>query len=468
MKVAGFEISRAREHAAAPPPAGGELGSDGDSWIGRWLGGGPDPNLVLSGTQKFDVFDEMALADVHCKAVLQMTELPIIGAIWDFDPASEQPIDHLVAEACRWQFGLAGYEGELDQSWKASLKQLFLKNRYGCMFEELVWGDLTTFAPKDDAGAARLVRPLARLAPRLPRTMTDVEYQNGQILEVKQNLPGTQPIPGQKIAHYQLDARPGRWDGTSILRPAWGPWELKKQLMISAGIAWDRWASGIPVVRYPNNGGQGEEAKAEDIGRSVRNHERAYLAFAGPKPTDLSPNGWDFSIEGGPSNLPDPVPLIKEYSLEILWAGLLQWMGIATSSHTGARATAQVQDEPYYMAIEAHAEEAALERQHQVVRRFVDVNFGTEVAAPKLTVSKIQSEDVMQMAQTLANLKLAGFDFSDVPTQNDVRERLHLPDLPEGFQPPATEGDGLPLPPVAPKLKPSKTAPGQTTLPLGE
>jgi phage gp29-like protein len=141
--------------------------------------------------------------------------------------------------------------------------------------------------------------------------------------------------------------------------------------------------------------------------------------------------------------------------LQILWAGLMQWMGIATSSHTGARATAQVQDEPYYMLVEAHAADLALEIQRQEVRRFVDVNFGEEIATPTLTVSKIQSEDVAQLAQTLSELHLAGFDFSDAETQNDVRERMHLPDLPDSYTPTATEGSGLPTPPpVPPEQKP--------------
>jgi phage gp29-like protein len=128
----------------------------------------------------------------------------------------------------------------------------------------------------------------------------------------------------------------------------------------------------------------------------------------------------------------------------------MQWMGIATSRHTGARATAQVQDEPYYMLVEAHAADLALEMQRQVVSRFVDVNFGEEIETPTLTVSKIQSEDVAQLAQTLSELKLAGFDFSDPETQNDVRERMHLPDLPEGYQPQPVEGSGLPAPPPPP------------------
>jgi hypothetical protein len=75
VKVGGFEVIRKRAFAAAPSPPKGELGSDGDSWLSRYMGGGPDPNLVLSGTQKFDVYDEMALSDVHCKAVLQMVRI---------------------------------------------------------------------------------------------------------------------------------------------------------------------------------------------------------------------------------------------------------------------------------------------------------------------------------------------------------------------------------------------------------
>lgn len=445
MKLGPLEIRRNAATPATPPQ--GELGSDGDTWVNRYMGGGPDPNVVLSGTQKYDVFDEMVLSDAVCRALAWMLELPIVGAVWDFDPVSDDPQDQLVAEACRWQFGLGDYEGELDQTWQRQLRQKLLKNRYGCMFEEIVWGDPVEFIPID-GGAVRLVRPITRLAPRLPRSIAEVEFDSGVVSKITQSLPNTSPIPGDKACYYVQEPRPGRWDGTSILRPAWGPWELKKQLMISAGIAWDRWASGFPVVRYPASGGAGELEKAEAMGRSIRNHERAYLAFAGPKPSDAQPDGWDLSIEGGPANLPDPVPLLKQYDLLILWAGLQTWMGLAVAGTTGARATASVQDEPYYMAIEAHAADLAGEMHRQPVRRFVDVNFGEAVKAPRLTVSKIQSEDVAQLATTLMNLELAGFKFTDVDLQNDVRGRLHLPELPDDYEPAPAEGGGLPTSPA--------------------
>lgn len=463
MRLGPLDISLRRALATVQAPAG-ELGVDGDTWLAKFLGGGPDSNPQLTGAAKFEFYDEMALSDSMCRALLAMLELPIVGAIWDFDPASSQPIDRVVNEACRWQFGLGGYEGQLDQSWKRSLRQLLLKNRYGAMFEEVVWGDeVVTFAPKDDAASSRPIRPIARLAPRPPRTVKMVDFTDGQVSKLTQLLPNTQPIPGgrdaRKVCYYVREPRPGRWDGTSLLRAAWGPWQLKTELMIAAGIAWDRWASGIPVIRYPENGGASEVEKAEDMGRSVRNHERGYLAFQGPPPSDLQPNGWDIDIKGGPSNLPDPTAMLQHYDLAILTAGLVQWMGIAIATKTGARATAQVQDEPYYMAIEADAEDVALERQRQAVRYFVDVNFGTQYDTPRLTVSKIQSEDVAQLAQTLANLKLAGLDFSDIPTQDDIRQRMHLPQVTDDSAFQANEGDGLP-----PKPKPGVD--DQQTLPV--
>jgi hypothetical protein len=405
VKIGPLDISRRRAFAAVAAPQKGELGQDSDHYLNRWAGGGPDPNVILTGRQKFEIYDEMALSDVHCRALLQMVRLPITGAIWDFEPA-DGPEGERVAETCAWQFGLRDYDGQLDRSWKQVITRKHMKHRYGAWFEELVWGDPVTFH-------GRLIRPLVRLAPRSPRTIGRVDFEHGKVVEVEQTVAGAKPIPGSKVVWNVLDDEPGRWDGVSLLRAAWGPWELKKQLMISAGIAWDRWASGFPEVHYPLSGGAAELEQAEEIGRSIRNHERGYVAFQGPPSSENYPEGWSIEIKGGPANLPDPVPLLKEYGLQILWAGLMQWMGIATSSHTGARATAQVQDEPYYMLVEAHAADLALEIQRQEVRRFVDVNFGEEIETPTLTVSKIQSEDVAAARQTLSNLKLAGFDFSD-------------------------------------------------------
>jgi hypothetical protein len=389
VKAFGIEV---RRNEAVKPPTG-EYGLDGENFATKYVEALQDVNPALAGYLKFDAFDEMVHTDSTAKAVVWVPKLALRSAHWEHKPAS---------------------------------------------------GDLLTWRSSD--GQERPLIPIDRLAPRLPRTIRSVKWRNGRISEIEQSVLNARPIPGDKLAYYALEPEPGRWDGVSLLRAAWGPWELKRQLMIAAGIAWDRWASGFPVVRYPKNGGPAALEKAEELGRAIRNHEHAYAAFEGGPPTDLNgDDGWDITIQGGAGVLPDPTPLMIRYELAIYGAGLMQWMALGTSSETGARATAQVQDEPFYVFLEAFAGDVAAARQRQVLRRFVDVNFGTEYATPTLTVSKIQSEDVEKLARILAELRTAGFNLSYRELQNYVMELQHLPAMPDTLS--ATgEGEGLPAP----------------------
>jgi hypothetical protein len=440
VKAFGIEV---RRNEAVKPPTG-EYGLDGDNFANKYVEALQDVNPALPGFLKFDAFDEMVHTDSTAKAVVWVPKLALRSAHWEHKPASKDGIDGLIAEACDWNFGLGDHAGggHAAQSWQQSIDQASLTLRYGAMFEEIVWGDLLTWRSSD--GEERPLIPIDRLAPRLPRTIRSVKWKDGRISEIEQSLLNTKPIPGDKLAYYALEPEPGRWDGVSLLRAAWGPWELKRQLMIAAGIAWDRWASGFPVVRYPKSVAPPALEKAEELGRAIRNHEHAYAAFEGGPPTELNgDDGWDITIQGGAGVLPDPTPLMIRYELAIYGAGLMQWMALGTSSKTGARATAQVQDEPFYVFLEAFAGDVAAARQRQVLRRFVDVNFGTEYATPELTVSKIQSEDVEKLARTLGELRTAGFNLSYRELQNYVMTLAHLPAMPETLS--ATgEGEGLP------------------------
>lgn len=440
MKVLGLDI---RRNSRVDPP-GGEYGLDGEQILQRFTHALTDDNPDLAGQAKFRIFDQMVHTDSIVKQVVWLPRLAVRGAHWEAKPASEDGVDRLIADALTWNFGLADQPGFTAQSWAQSCDQALLSLRYGAMFEEIIWGDPTDWAAGD--GTLRTIRPVERLAPRTPTTIRSVDWSAGRITEVSQQLPGTKPIPGIKLCYYALEPEPGRWDGVSMLRAAYGPWWLKKELMVAAGIAWDRWAAGFPKIRYPANGGQKALEKAEELGRAVRNHEHAYAAFEGPPPDAANPNGWDIEIMGGNAVLPDPTPLLQRYDLAIYGAGLMQWMSLGTGSHSGARATAQVQDEPFYLALEAIAGDLAVERQRQVFRRFVDVNFGTEYKTPTLTVSKIQSEDVEKLGRILYDLSQAGFTMSYRELQDYVFTLAHLPGLPEGLKLPG-EGDGIP--PVA-------------------
>jgi hypothetical protein len=421
VRLFGLDISRRRELETVSPPEG-EAGADGESWYADMQEGGPDVNPELSGSAKWPVYDEMRKSDAAIKSTLWMMKLPIRSGFWNGEEASADPVDLLARDLVAWNLGLGDEMGELDLSWDESLQQGLQMFDWGPMFEELVWGDLTLW--RDADGNEHAVRPLARLAPRLPSSIRKVNMVRGRIESVEQNIPGTRPIPGSKISYLVTEREPGRWDGASMMRPMWGAWRMKKALMIAAGIAWDRHGGGGHVeVRYP----PGKKAEAEDIGRNVRAHERGYTAFedeGGPPESQR----WQLKFHGVTLN--DPIPLLRFYSGEIGEAGLQQFSKLAVSEH-GSRAVGEVLVDPFFLAVQAFAGYIARERARQVARRIVDVNLGTEVATPRITVSKVKARSLETITRAIADLAAAGFNFADRETQDDVRDLLELPHLPE-------------------------------------
>lgn len=479
-----LEVAEQRDYA--PPvirqtvdPAkirpGATSGVDGDSWYKDVYQGGWDENPELAGRMKYLVYEEMR-HDPAIRSALWMYKLPIRSATWSFEPPPEPtPMEELATEACRWQFGVEGFDGEMVQSWDQSLHQALLYLDWGSMGEEIVWGDMARFVPKrgkpeiDPVTGVEIeapepeplaLRTIARLAPRAPATINDVDLDRatGQIKRVRQDVPDADWIPGEKLVWYALEREGASIFGTSMLRPMYGAWKLKKGLLVSSAIAWDRWASGIPIVRYPQGGGPIKEARAEQLGAHLRVHERAYATLEGTKEM-----GWD--VEMLTETVQDATPMLRYYDEQIAMAAQ-QMMKMLGGTPYGSRAGAEVVADPYYLAAVAIAHEIANERRAQVVDRFVRVNFPGDVRPPQLNVSKIQAKNVAVLAQALADLSTAGFSFADRGTQNDVRDQLDFAHLPEptanaidglpddvGVEPPSLprpvgEGEGITAPPV--------------------
>lgn len=425
-------LTFSREYAAQPSArttgGGATFGVDGETYesYGSMYAGGYDQNPILSGRNRFWLFNEMRRTDPMIKSLLWMFNLPIRAATWAFEPHSEDGEDQLIADACSWQFGTGKEEGRLDLSWSQSTDQALLELAYGSMFEELIWGDVEWWTGADKT--SRPIKPLNRLAPRVPQSIVEImdDPDTGLIVKIVQDLSGARPIPGEKLAWYVIEKEGRNWFGQSLIRPAYGPWKLKKALMISSGIAWDRFGAGVPKIRYPEGGGVVAEQKAERMGQNIRVHERAWVALEGPPPPA---GGWDVDIMNM-GNMADPVNLLRHYDGMIAQAGLQMFARLGTTE-TGSRAVGDVLGEPFYMAAEAIAGDIAMARQKLAVRRFVDVNFGTDRPTPKLNVSKIQSKNIDKLSAAVANLAGAGLSFSDVDTQNNIRDAMELPQLPD-------------------------------------
>ncbi len=411
-------------------PDRGEAGADGEEWLKGLLGGGPDINPELTGRAKHRVYDEMRKTDATVKSLLFMPTLTVRSARWLLDPADERdPVSKAIRDLVAENLGLGGHLGWLNLSWPKQLEQGLSMLPFGACVEELVWGDARVW--RDADGDEHLVRPLAKLALRPTVSIDRFEWaDDGTPKRVTQNLPNVKPMPGDKVSYMTFEREGNHWDGVSLLRPAWGAWTLKKFLIIHAGIGWDRFAMGIPKLFHPDTP-EGVEV-AKEIGRSLRGHQRAYLRFPVPPGGGKEDSEWDAEIMSAAASLADPVPLLRWCSEQIAEAGL-QHFSRQGLGQTGARATAETQANPFYLACEALAEDLRYERMRQVIRRIVQVNFGVEAAerrCPVLRVSKIKPRDIDTVAKAVGILDAAGFMLNDRAAQDDVREELGLGKLP--------------------------------------
>lgn len=430
LRVTLFDRGYADTPAGAPnDPPRGEAGAEGEQWLDQMLGGGPDVNPELTGRAKHRVYEEMRKTDATVKSTLFMPTLTIRSATWGSEPADESPASRAINDLVGQQFGLNGELGWLSLSWPKLLEQGLSMLAFGACVEELVWGDVRAW--KDADGDEHLIRPLQKVSLRRTATIDSVTFRpDGSVNQVKQWLPGTRPIPGDKVSHMTFEREGHAWDGVSLLRPAWGAWSLKKFLVVHAGIGWDRFAMGFPVVYHPETP-DGEEV-AKEIGRSIRAHQRAYARFPVPPGGTKEDSEWALDILNGAGTLADPVSLLRWCSEQIAECGL-QHFARQGLGQTGARATAETQADPFYLACQAIADDLRHERMRQVIRRFVLVNFGADAAdrhCPRLSVSKIQPRNVETTSRAISLLAAAGFQLTDRGTQDDVRDLLGFGRLP--------------------------------------
>lgn len=494
VKVLGMEVRRfadgeahTRSLAALPgrgvdldSPEATSHGSD-LPWPVSITGLRPTENPELQGRMKYAIYDDMRWSDPAVKSTLWIYKLPTRSARYSLDPASSDPVDRLVADAVAWQFGLAGLDGQLDLSWSGLIGQSLLCLDFGAHGHEIVEGDPTVWVDVD--GDPHDVVPISRLAPRFASSIRypdgiRTDPVTGRISLVIQDVPGATPIPGDQLLWHVLDREGTDWLGQSLLRVMYGPWRLKRALMIAAGIGWDRYAIGIPAVWYPRGGGAEKKAEAESIARNFRLHERAWMVFEGEKG---APDGWDIDIIGGNQmqTMGDPSNLIRLYD-EQIFTGAMQHFMVLGRTSGGNRALGEALGEPFYLSAQAIAEDRVDEIRSVAIRRFVDRNFGRDVDLPKISVSGIQTHDIGVLATAIYDFAQAGLSFTDRDTQNDLRQEMHLRQLPEDLLAPidelpdevgveASPPPGTPPPPATAATPPrtgiAPTRPGQPPVP---
>jgi len=385
-----------------------------------------ESNVELTFPRGLKTFDKMYRTDPDVRRVVWMASNPVIGATWTAEPfggdeAEEK--DRQVAEDLEWALFShmrPGFKGHL-------IELLPILIRSGFVPFEGVWEAV-------ERDGRKLIVPKT-LGLRLPRSIERFIDKDGELVELKQFLPtgaGTVDLPIEDLVYYRVGAEGDNWEGISLLRAAYKPWYLKDKLEKIDVIKAERQAIGVPIC-YPPVGAVKEQLEEmEEILGGVRAAEQGFIIAPGPHAQDLkeltSSKGWRIEILGigDGETTTDIKPSLEYHSDKIAAAFIAEFMRLGQGTQSvGARATADVQQDPFLAAVEALGSvvESALE---PLVDRFVALNYEVE-EPPKLRMSLVDSTTLNELAEFVAKLVEKEALHPDNELEDWLRDRADLP-----------------------------------------
>jgi hypothetical protein len=396
----------------APAPAK-EIGYASSQTSYNWVVEG-ETTPELQWPQSVEVYDAMRRTDSQCASVLRAVTLPVRRTPWRIDPAGARAeVVELVAD----DMGLpiVGQNPKVlprtkDRfSWADHLRLALLMLPFGFSFFE------QTYRIEPDGSRAHL----HKLGQRPARTIMSVDVaRDGGLISITQygtlNNDGPQkPIPVDRLVAYVCDREGGNWLGQSLLRPAYKSWLIKDRLLRVQAQTIERNGMGVPLYI-------GAETETElDTGRAMaqawRSGEAAGAAI---------PNGADLKLRGVEGELPDALPAIEYHDSQIARAVLAHFLNLGTQ--TGSWALGTTFADFFTLSLQTLAQQIADVATQHIIEDLVDINFGPDEPAPRLTFDEIGSRQAAT-AQALKSLVDSGVIHPDEVLEESSRQQYGLP-----------------------------------------
>jgi hypothetical protein len=391
--------------------------------------------------------------DPQITGVLSAHMWPIRRASWSLDPTGcRDEVVLRVADDVGLPVqgddkpGAARVRGVL---WPEHIRVALLHVVYGFMAFEME-------ATVADDGAARLTM----LSERMPQTVADIKVnRNGTLAGIDQvPLPGEkQPqIGADRLVWYAHEREGASWQGRSILRAAFAPWLLKREMLRVHGTSNQRFGMGVPVVEWA----QGTNPTPAQI---EQGQKAASAARAGQTAGLSTPPGARIAIKGLEGAVPDTLAFIRYLDQQISRMCLATFLDLGTTD-TGARALGETFVDFFTMSISSIAEAVASEATRQICARIVAWNWGDTEPVPQIRVSDVGTKHEVT-AEALNQLLQSGALSADPELEAWVRRTYRLP--PRDPNTPTPTAPPKPTPAVAAARRgrsPQRQLPGQTAL----
>lgn len=370
----------------------------------------------LTGATLYKTVDKMRWSDASVQAALLMCELPIRSAEWDIESASESAEDKKIAD-----FVYDNLFNGLTIPWEDTLRQILLMNPYGVMAFEVIYK-----LNKDGTIGWR------KWAPRLPKTIERWNInENGELKSITQRTyKGNEyvvvEIPTEKLLIFVNRREGDNYLGTSILRQAYKHWFFRDKYYKIDAVAQERLGIGIPVITLPDGYTDDDYTAAENMGKNLRGHEKAYV---------VKKTGWEVEMMDLKANsVKSPTEMLEHHTREILKSVLAQFADLGSKAG-GSYALSKDQTSFFLSSLDASTKiiEDAINKE---IVKLVDYNFNVEEDNyPILTHSDLGQTDTEKLANSIQALVMSNVLTPDPKLEDYLRKVLNLPDRPEDVQP---------------------------------
>lgn len=385
-----------------------EIGGSGTAIFAGFISG-EEYNNTLTGSAGRIIYDKMYRTDAQVAAAIRVSILPLMRATWSIDPHDpDDAVSVAIADAFRHNL----FE-TLTHPWVGVLREL-LKNMlvFGFMTFEEIW--------RFDAESG--LYHWDRLAPRLPRTLYRWETSRNQLTGLTQcvTIDGVTQfptIPAEKLLLFAHDQDGDNYEGTSALRQAYPAWYFKQNLWRIEAIAAERHGAGLPVLKYPPGLSESGKSKVNSMLAHLWAHEKQYLALN----TD-----YQFELHGASGQLKSSVPFIQYLDKQIAKCVLAQFIETGTDGN-GSYALHEDQSDLFLMNLEGIADHIVAVFQRDGIRQWVDINFGPQYPAPKLSYSGLRNKNIERYANSVKAIVEAGGVTIDAEIEDRLRALLDFP-----------------------------------------
>lgn len=390
--------------------------------------------------------------DPQLTAIMSAYTLPIRRATWQVNGEGCRPeVAQLVAE----DLGLH-VTGKAKPS-AARVRGVSWKEHLRTALRHLVYGHMPfeIGATIDDAGQARL----SVLSERAPRTIIEIDVnRDGSLNSFEQfamlGMTPPKPILAQNAVWYAHDREGAAWQGVSLLRPAYAPWLLKREMQRILGTANRRFGVGVPIARAlpGTNPTAAQMTAAASVAEQYRGGETSGAAL---------PPGFMLELIGLAGSAPDTMAFLKWLDQQMSRMCLAGFLDLGETTH-GSRALGQSFIDLFMLSIQSIADDIAETITREAAARIVEWNWGSDEPVPTITVSDVSSTHEIT-AEAIGLLMQSGGLQADPALDAFIRDTWGFPERSTPWVPPQTT---VPAPVKDPTAAPAADPGSETDPPV--